>query len=125
MRTTRIAEWMSSPPIVIPPTTTLAAAKHVMEQRAVARHLVQAPHRARVPVAVAPRLRARRLEPVARELPNDQRVVQPSQLGKLVAEGAADGAEGAGPEGSVDELGEGVAGLGRALIGETRQQEHS
>jgi CBS domain-containing protein len=32
MRTYRIAEWMSSPPIVIPPTTPLAAAQHVMER---------------------------------------------------------------------------------------------
>jgi CBS domain-containing protein len=37
MRTYRIAEWMSSPPIVIPTTTTLAAAQHVMEQRHVRR----------------------------------------------------------------------------------------
>jgi CBS domain-containing protein len=37
MRTDRIAEWMSSPPIVIPATTTLAAAQHVMEQRHVRR----------------------------------------------------------------------------------------
>lgn len=37
MRTYRIAEWMSSPPIVIPATTTLADAQHLMERRQVRR----------------------------------------------------------------------------------------
>ena len=37
MRTTRIAEWMSSPPIVVTTATTLADAQHVMERRHVRR----------------------------------------------------------------------------------------
>ena len=37
MRSDRIAEWMSTPPIVVPPTTTLADAQHLMEERHVRR----------------------------------------------------------------------------------------
>jgi len=33
MRTCQIAEWMSSPPIVVTTATTLADAQHVMERR--------------------------------------------------------------------------------------------
>jgi|tagenome__1003787_1003787.scaffolds.fasta_scaffold16926682_1 hypothetical protein len=32
MRKYRVAEWVSTPPIAIPPTTTLAAAQQIMEQ---------------------------------------------------------------------------------------------
>ena len=40
MHTYRIAEWMSSPPIVVTTATTLADAQHMMEQRHVRRLLV-------------------------------------------------------------------------------------
>lgn len=33
MRIYRIADWMSTPPIVVPPTTSLAEAQHIMAQR--------------------------------------------------------------------------------------------
>ncbi|HEX9438928.1 MAG TPA: CBS domain-containing protein, partial [Roseiflexaceae bacterium] len=37
MHTYRVADWMSTPPIVAAPTMTLAAAQHLMEQRHVRR----------------------------------------------------------------------------------------
>jgi CBS domain-containing protein len=40
MRNERIAKWMSSPPLVVPPSMTLSAAQHLMEQRRVRRLIV-------------------------------------------------------------------------------------
>lgn len=37
MHNYRIAEWMSTPPLVVPPTLALAAAQHLMEERHVRR----------------------------------------------------------------------------------------
>jgi len=74
-----------------PPCVLLFHVRHHRAQkRGVAEHLVHTPHRRRVPVAVAARLGARRLEPVAREIVDDATVVEPAYLGELVAERAAD-----------------------------------
>ena len=94
---------------------------HVGVQRAqqagIAQHQERGPHGGAVPVAVAAWLRAGRLEPVAREVCDHTAVLEPTHLVQLVAQRAADGAVRAGPEGPVDEFGEGVAGL-RGAVGE-------
>ncbi len=84
--------------------------------------LVGGPHGVPVPVAVAARLGAGRLEPVAGEVVDDSRILEPPDLIVLVAQRAADGSVRAGPERPVRELREHVAGFRRA-VGEVLGQE--
>ena len=67
------------------------------------------------PAAVVSRLCAWGAEPVAAVVTGVLRVAEPAKFVKLVADRAADGAVGAAPEGSVDELGERVPTVGRAV----------
>src|SRR5205823_3410704 len=67
------------------------------------------------PAAVAARLGAGCPEPVADVIARKARVAQPAYLVELMSRGAADGPVGAGPEGTVDELGEAVARVRRAV----------
>jgi len=101
-------------PVLGDPTGVLAL--HVRQQPAqetrVTKDFVRPPDRRAVPVAVAARLRAYRLEPVARKVVDDAAVVEPADFLELVAQWTADGAIRARPEWPVDEFREGVASLG-------------
>ena len=67
------------------------------------------------PAAVVSRLCAWGSEPVTAVVTGVLRVAEPAKLVELVTNGTADCAVGSTPEGSVDELGEGVTSVGRPV----------
>src|SRR3954447_20001849 len=93
---------LGDPPRVLP----LHIGQHSVQQRRVARHLIESPHRGAVPVAVAARLRAGSLEPVARKVGNDRWIVQPPDLVELVTQWTANGPVRARPEWPIEEFSE-------------------
>ena len=86
--------------------------KHRAHEAGIAGDAIRRPERVGVPVAVAPRLRTGRLEPVVGEVIDDPPVAEPAHFVELVSQRAADRTIGARPERPVDEFAEGVAGGG-------------
>lgn len=106
------ADFRNKVPLLPCPIVGDQIREQIAEILGIRMHLMDCPEAVRQPRAVVPWLCVRGSKPVATVVFGVVRVSQPANLIQLVPGWTGDGSVGPGPEGTVSELREGIAGVG-------------